>query len=119
EQIGFARPSRGGIAASGRAAVLSAPVMRSAERTEVDPTAAGLITRARRGGAPLDSMLRPVLERALGVRLDGVRVHTDAESNAAARALGAQAFAIGDDVFFRDGAYDPQRRDGQRLIAHE
>ncbi|TMQ15331.1 MAG: DUF4157 domain-containing protein [Deltaproteobacteria bacterium] len=96
-----------------------AVLMRSAERAEIDPEAAELVARARRGGASLDEVLRSQLEAALGVRLDDVRVHADAEADAAARALGAQAFAIGDDVFFREGAYAPQRQEGQRLIAHE
>lgn len=100
-------------------AALPATVMRSAERTEIDPEAAELVARARRGGVPLDAALREKLEVALGVRLDGVRVHTDPEAHAAARALGARAFALGEGVFFRDGAYDPQTRDGQWLIAHE
>jgi hypothetical protein len=122
EQIGLAMPPHRGTVAPGRmtrSAALPAAVMRSAERAEIDPEAAELVARARRGGAPLDDVLRPQLEAALGARLDGVRVHTGADADAAARALGARAFAIGDDVFFRDGAYDPQRRDGQRLIAHE
>jgi Domain of unknown function (DUF4157) len=98
---------------------LPAVVMRSAEHAGIDPAAIELVARARRGGMPLEEVLRSRLEAALGARLDGVRVHTGADADAAARALGARAFAIGNDVFFRDGAYDPQQRDGQRLIAHE
>lgn len=97
----------------------SAAVMRSAERTEIGPDAAERIARARAGGVQLDDALRPLLEAALGARLDDVRVHTGAEADAAARALGARAFAIGQDVFFRHGSYEPHQRDGQRLIAHE
>jgi hypothetical protein len=100
-------------------AALPAAVMRSAERTEIDRDAAELVARARHGGAPLPAALRRQLEAALGAGLDRVRVHTDSGSDAAARALGARAFALGDDVFFRDGAYDPQQPDGRRLIAHE
>lgn len=98
---------------------LPAVVMRSAEHAGIDPAALELVARARRGGMPLEMDLRSRLEAALGARLDGVRVHTGADADAAARALGARAFAIGNDVVFRDGAYDPQQRDGQRLIAHE
>jgi len=101
------------------AATPAGAVMRSAEQTAIDPEAAELVARARRGGAPLDAGLRSRLEAALGTRLDGVRVHTGAEADTAARALGARAFAIGADVFFRDGAYRPEQPDGQRLIAHE
>lgn len=87
--------------------------------TEVDPAAAELVARARRGGAPLDEALQSQLEAALGVGLDDVRIHTGADADAAARALHAHAFAVGDDVFFRAGAYAPEHRDGQQLIAHE
>jgi len=122
EQIGRTMPPRPGTIAPGRttlSAALPAAVMRSAEHAGIDPQAAELVTRARRGGAPLDAVLQRQLEAALGTRLDGVRVHTGAEADAAARAIGARAFAVGDDVFFRDGAYDPQQRNGQQLIAHE
>jgi len=105
--------------AAARAAALPAAVMRSAEHDQVDAAAAELVERARHGGTPLDEPLRTRLEIALGARLDGVRVHTDVDADAAARALGARAFAIGNDVFFRSGTYDPRQRDGQRLIAHE
>lgn len=102
-----------------RATALPAAVMRSTERDEIDPDAAELVARARRGGALLEDKLRSQLEEALGVRLDSVRVHIGPEADAAARALGARAFAVGDDVVFRDEAYDPHGQDGQRLIAHE
>ena len=94
-------------------------VMRSAERAEVDPTAAELVARARRDGTSLDEGLRPQLEASLGASLGHVRVHTGGDADAAAHALGARAFAIGPDLFFRNGAYDPATREGQHLIAHE
>lgn len=97
----------------------SAAVLRSAERTEIGPDAAALVARARRGGVALDAELQRRLEASLGTELHDVRVHTDADADAAARALGARAFAVGHDVFFRAGAYDPHGRAGQRLIAHE
>jgi hypothetical protein len=98
---------------------LPATVMRSAERTEIGRDAAALVARARSGGVPLGGALRSALEAAFGVPLDEVRVHTGTEADTAARSLGARAFAIGRDVFFRNGSYEPERREGQRLIAHE
>jgi hypothetical protein len=94
-------------------------VMRSAERAEVEPEAAELVAQARHDGTPLDEPTRSRLEASLGRSLGHVRVHTGADADTAARALGARAFAIGPDLFFRDGAYDPSSRDGQHLIAHE
>lgn len=70
-------------------------------------------------GKPLPSALRHDLEAALGRSLDGVTIHDDGTAHAAADALGAEAFAIGQHLFFADGAYDPDGAHGRELIAHE
>jgi hypothetical protein len=51
--------------------------------------------------------------------LSGVRIHTDAAAAESARNLGANAFAIGDDISFARGTYAPESAEGQRLLAHE
>ncbi|MCC6999317.1 MAG: DUF4157 domain-containing protein [Deltaproteobacteria bacterium] len=67
----------------------------------------------------LPDSVRPQLEQALGADLSGVRVHTGAESSDAARALGAQAFALGQHVHFGMGRFDPDSNPGRALLAHE
>jgi hypothetical protein len=94
-------------------------IHRKAESSVVDAKAGDLVAAARMGGHPLDGALRARLEAALGAELGAVRVHTDEAADLAARALGARAFAIGEDIFFARGAYDPAGVAGQRLIAHE
>ncbi|HSS03078.1 MAG TPA: DUF4157 domain-containing protein, partial [Kofleriaceae bacterium] len=59
------------------------------------------------------------LEPALGADLGGVRVHTGAASASAADALQAKAYAVGKDIHFGAGAYDPSSKAGKHLIAHE
>ncbi len=54
-----------------------------------------------------------------GLDLSHVRVHTGATASAAARAVGARAFAVGDHIVFGAGRFDPQSEAGQRLLAHE
>jgi hypothetical protein len=54
-----------------------------------------------------------------GPRFDSVRVHDDRAAGRAARALGARAFALGEDVFFAPGQYQPSSPGGRGLIAHE
>jgi len=103
----------------GTASAEPAGAAQSEGAAQIDPAAAELVTRARGGGARLDTALQSQLEAALGVQLDRVRVHTSSQADAAAGVLGAQAFAISDDMFFRAGAYEPQQRAGQWLIAHE
>jgi hypothetical protein len=70
-------------------------------------------------GAPLDGATRARMEPHLGARLDGVRVHTGADSAVAADGLGARAFTVGDDVHFGAGQFAPGSREGDRLLAHE
>lgn len=51
--------------------------------------------------------------------LGPVRVHTDSRADDLARALGAQAFTVGRDIFFSVGSWDPDSAAGRGLIAHE
>lgn len=68
----------------------------------------------------LDPVLRAEMERALGVELSGVRVHTGERAQKMAEALSARAFAIGPkDIFFASGEYAPSTPKGKALLAHE
>ena len=71
------------------------------------------------GGSPLPAPLRSVFEPRFGYAFSDVRLHTGNEAASAARALGARAFTVGDNVFFGAGEYQPSSQQGQRLIAHE
>jgi hypothetical protein len=75
--------------------------------------------RTAGGGHPLDAAVQAQLERGLGADLSGVRVHADPGADSLARAVDATAFTTGQDVFFRQGAYNPGSPDGLRLLAHE
>lgn len=87
--------------------------------TELDDDTAAHINSARDGGQALDSSVQTQMSSAMGSDFSGVRVHTGNESNELNQQLGAKAFTTGQDVFFRDGAYDPHSSSGQELIAHE
>lgn len=75
--------------------------------------------RTRGAGEPLPEPVKAELAARLGVRLDGVRVHTDAVAARAAEAIAAQAFTLGEDIFFAAGRFDASSEAGRRLIAHE
>ncbi|HLL22247.1 MAG TPA: DUF4157 domain-containing protein, partial [Kofleriaceae bacterium] len=83
-----------------------------------DPETA-VATAASSSGAPLPDPLRNQFESSLGTELSSVRVHTGSESQTAASAVGARAYAVGNDIHFGAGQYDPSSSDGQFLIAHE
>lgn len=87
--------------------------------TELDDTTADRINSARGGGQTLDTIIQQKMGEAMGSDFSGVRVHTGNESHQLNEQLGAKAFTTGNDVFFRDGEYNPNSSSGQELIAHE
>lgn len=70
-------------------------------------------------GQPLDPGVRRELEETLGHDLSRVRLHTDRDAAALTELLGADAVAVGQEIFFREGAYQPGTTAGRRLLAHE
>jgi hypothetical protein len=66
-------------------------------------------------GAPLPEPTRFKLQDLFGADLSAVRVH----QGGAAPAVGALAYAQGDDVHFAPGRFQPGTPDGDRLIGHE
>ncbi|MBH8575833.1 DUF4157 domain-containing protein [Nostocaceae cyanobacterium CENA369] len=77
------------------------------------------IQRTRGSGQPLAETIREPMEQAFGANFSGVKIHTGADSDRMNKSIQAKAFTTGQDVFFREGAYDPGSRGGQELIAHE
>jgi hypothetical protein len=77
------------------------------------------VQQARGGGQALDSGVRAQMEPAFGADFSGVRVHADAQADTLNRALNARAFTTGQDIFFRQEAYNPGGSSGRELLAHE
>ena len=77
------------------------------------------INQARGGGQPLVDNIREPMEQAFGADFGGVKVHTDSHSDRLNRSIQARAFTTGQDIFFRQGEYNPGSRGGQELLAHE
>ena len=70
-------------------------------------------------GQPLDPGVRRELEERLGHDLSRVRLHTDRDAGRLTELLGADAVAVGQDIFFREGTFKPGTDEGRRLLAHE
>ncbi|MFQ5418811.1 MAG: DUF4157 domain-containing protein [Anaerolineae bacterium] len=99
------------------------PVMtKSTSSAEGGPIAADLeneIQAARSSGQSLDKTVRAPMEQAFSADFSGVKVHTDAQSDTLNQSLQARAFTTGQDIFFRQGEYNPGSSAGQELLAHE
>jgi len=96
-------------------------VQRQSEASSVtaDPEVENAIRRSRNSGQALTASIRKPMEQAFGSDFSGVRVHTNTQSDQLSHSLQAKAFTTGKDIFFRQGAYAPQNRSGQELLAHE
>jgi hypothetical protein len=111
-----------------RAALLPAPaapipsglIQREADDTPTEDNAHELVAQASASsGSALPDGVAQRFEASLGTDLSSVRVHTGGASAAAADAVGAKAYALGNDIHFADGQYDTSSHEGQHLLAHE
>lgn len=106
---------------TGGAEPAKVPQKMSSERNEAgDPKSfqAKLIQAGGEGSTP-DAATRAKLTPHVGFDPSMVRIHTGATAQAAASALGADAFTIGTHIFFGSDKFDPRSPQGLGLIGHE
>lgn len=73
----------------------------------------------RTPGRRVDSATRQEMEVRFGRDFRRVRLHTDAEAAASARALSARAYALGNHIVFGPEGYSPHSPESRRRLAHE
>ncbi|MDC3379222.1 DUF4157 domain-containing protein, partial [Planctomycetota bacterium] len=74
---------------------------------------------SQRGGAPLPPQARSRLEGYFGQDLGKVRVHKDSAADRSARNMGAQAYSLGNDIYFQRQFWRPGTAEGMGLLGHE
>jgi hypothetical protein len=105
---------------AGMQRLLRSHVQRSGDGSGPVDDEIGRQIQSKRGtGSALDDATRADLEPALGSDFSDVRVHTDSQADSLNRAVSAEAFTTGKDIFFRAGNYNPGSADGRKLLAHE
>lgn len=70
-------------------------------------------------GQALDDKTRGEMSTKLGADLSDVRIHTDSEASEMAEGINAKAFTYGQDIYFKDGSYNTESREGKELLVHE
>lgn len=71
------------------------------------------------GGSPMPDPVREEMEAGFGADFSGVRLHTDTEAVGMNKQLLARAFTHGNDIYFNEGQYRPEAKEGKHLLAHE
>ncbi len=117
---------------------INSPVSEQAVQSKVEPVAKPTVMRrggvggggvtpaieqtiqgSRGSGQGLAESIKEPMEEAFGADFSRVKVHTDGNANQLNRSLHSRAFATGQDIFFKQGEYNPDNESGQELIAHE
>lgn len=77
------------------------------------------INSSRGNGNIMDDGTKNFMENRFGTDFSNVKIHTGSEAVQMSRELNAQAFAVGNDIYFNEGKYKPNSNDGKHLLAHE
>src|SRR5262249_32359046 len=80
---------------------------------------AAVARAASSSGSPLAAAVQREVEASTGTGLSSVRVHTGAGAARAARAVGAKAYTVGQDIHCAQGQFAPSDPFGLHLLAHE
>jgi hypothetical protein len=74
---------------------------------------------SRQSGMPLDSSVKELMESRFNFDFSNVKIHKDEQAGKLASNLNASAVTKGMNIMFGFGQYDPNTKNGQKLIAHE
>ena len=77
------------------------------------------LTGSLASGSPLPLGVRRFMEPRFNADFSRVRVHTGEQAARLNRQFSAQAFAVGNQVFFGRDRFKPETEEGRELIAHE
>ncbi|WP_215225665.1 eCIS core domain-containing protein [Echinicola shivajiensis] len=77
------------------------------------------LNQSKGSGRKMDAGIKNEMETGFGADFSHVRIHTDERANHMSKAIGAQAFTHGNDIYFNSGKYSPESHKGKELLAHE
>ncbi|PSL43056.1 outer membrane protein OmpA-like peptidoglycan-associated protein [Chitinophaga niastensis] len=90
----------------------------SGERTAGDNVTTQ-IQATRGNGDKLPGTTRNFFENRFDSDFSDVRIHTASYAVQLSRELNAQAFTVGNDIYFNAGKFSPETNSGKHLLAHE
>jgi Domain of unknown function (DUF4157)/Regulator of G protein signaling domain len=89
------------------------------ESVAATPDLEASIQQSRGGGEALPDDIRQPMEQEFGADFSGVKVHANSQADKLNSAIQAKAFTTRQDIFFKQGEYNPNTRGGKELLAHE
>jgi hypothetical protein len=99
------------------------PIMRKTDSGNSDMSVsssfASSLNASKGGGSSLPQGTRSFMENAFSADFSGIKIHTDSQASEMSKGLNAKAFTYGNDIYFKEGQYNPNFEDGKHLLAHE
>ena len=77
------------------------------------------LNASKGGGSPLPQGTRSFMENAFSADFSKVKIHTGAQASQMSKGINAKAFTHGNDIYFKDGQYNPGSNEGKHLLGHE
>ena len=93
--------------------------MQNSHPSEAPAQVHSLIDTTRGSGTSLDRQTMSSMGNSFGTDFSNVNIHTDSAAVQMNRRLNAQAFTVGNDIYFNQGKFNPDSQTGKRLLAHE
>ena len=91
-------------------------------QTTGNEAGSGIETRLgsqRQKGTPLSRETGQFMETRFGSDFRDVRIHNDRDAARMSKALGANAFTTGRDIYFNEGKFNENSPEGRHLLSHE
>jgi hypothetical protein len=93
------------------------------KKANENSTASNVISsqiRSTKGsGNRMTGTTKSFMENRFGADFSHVNIHTGSYASQLSNQLNAQAFTVGNDVYFNEGKYQPESSEGKHLLAHE
>lgn len=86
---------------------------------EITPEFQSKLESSKGNGETLPGNVQQEIGNKMGTDFGDVKVHTDSEAHSMNESLNAKAFTNGNDIYFRNGEYNPGSTQGKELLTHE
>lgn len=84
-----------------------------------DDAVSSKIQSTRGGGQALPETTKTFMQSRFGTDFSNIKIHTGNYAAQLSNQLNAQAFTVGNDIYFNSGKFSPSTSQGKKLIAHE
>jgi hypothetical protein len=87
--------------------------------TTVNDSISNQIQSTKGSGNAMSGSTKSFMENRFGADFSNVKIHTGNYAAQLSKDLNAQAFTVGNDIYFNEGKYQPESSEGKHLLAHE